>query len=165
MVIYSFNKYLVSPDYVPGTTLGAGEMAVTKANPAMTQSKIHMCDNFFHMHIQQDKISFMTEVQVAWQRLLGVSAHLSMFLHFAASCTQQGYVINFHQRHVSRSEGSLSSRTNFPQAHSFLSLMTLEATHSREHIYKMGEDGPVCFRLLREGETFNVNVRKDKERL
>lgn len=42
MVIYSFNKYLVSPDYVPGTTLGAGEMTVTKANPAMTVKNPHV---------------------------------------------------------------------------------------------------------------------------
>ena len=42
----------MSPDYIPGTTLGAREMAVTKANPAMTQLKIYKCDNWFHVHLQ-----------------------------------------------------------------------------------------------------------------
>lgn len=36
------HKYLMIPEYVPYAALGAPEMTLTKANPALTQSKIYV---------------------------------------------------------------------------------------------------------------------------
>lgn len=62
--------------------------------------------------------------------------------------SRYGHVINFHQWHVSGSDASLSSRVYLLHAHSYVTLMTLETTHSREHGHNIQKSYPTVLSIV-----------------
>ena len=94
-------------DYVPGTTLGAREVAVTKANPATTVQNLYvrppvpqaLTKGWGKSHGRRS-VGSVAEAKC-------LSSHSSAFRHVSAPYIWCAYVINFDQRHVSRSAVSL----------------------------------------------------------